>query len=475
MSSITLNYEPGSYRDRDGRVFYDASGTVCRALSTSAWNEWNVVRDTQFFRQALADQQVIFTQEHLAEPLVLQAVAGGWAGVLQHASIPFVSYPYEWSFGMLQDAALLHLDLLSAAIEEDVILKDGTAYNIQWMGARPVFIDIASFERLAAGQAWAGYRQFCQTFLYPLLLQSYKNIPFHPWLRGALDGITPQECRNLMSVRDFFRSGVAAHVYLHSWLQSRPAIDRVDTPRALSSAGFHKDLIRNNVRGLRKVIQRLRWSPTASTWSDYSDSNSYSTDDRQAKDDFVRQTIHSRRWELVWDVGCNTGTYARIAAENAQQVVAMDADHQAVEKLYQQLKSDAVTGGGNILPLVNNLVDPSVGLGWRGIERKALVDRGRPDLVLCLALVHHLVIGHGVPLRELLASFAELGTSLVIEFVTKQDPMVQKLLRGRRDNYDDYEIDVFERLLNEMFDVVRSEPLQSGTRTLYFAEPRSVS
>lgn len=472
MSSNALNYEPGSYRDRDGRVFYDASGAVCRALSASAWEEWSAVRDTQFFQQAVVDQCVIPTRELNGQTLHGAMLEGNWAGVLQHELIPFVSYPYEWSFSMLQDAAVLHLDLLSAAIDEDIILKDGTAYNIQWLNARPVFIDIASFERLGAGKAWAGYRQFCQTFLYPLLLQAYKNIPFHPWLRGALDGITPQECRNVMSLRDFFRRGVLSHVWLHSWLQSRPAIDRTDTSRALSSAGFHKEMICNNVRGLRKIVSRLRWSHPQSVWSNYSDSNSYSAADRTTKDEFVRQAVHSRRWDLVWDVGCNTGTYSRIAAENAGLVVAMDADHLAVEKLYRQLRAEPSSQGHNILPLVNNLVDPSVGLGWRGTERKALADRGRPDLLLALALIHHLVIGHGVPLREVLASFAGLGTALVIEFVTKQDPMVQKLLRGRRDNYADYELDVFERQLHELFQVVRSVPLQSGTRYLYFAEVR---
>ncbi len=475
MSSNTLDYEPGSYRDRDGRVFYDASGGVCRALSASAWDEWNAVRETRFFRQAIADRQVVATHELIDPPGSVETSADDWYGTLQHETIPFISYPYEWSFGMLQDAALLHLDLLASAIDEDVTLKDGTAYNMQWIGARPVFIDIASFERLPGGRAWAGYRQFCQTFLYPLMLQAFKDVPFHPWLRGALDGITPQECRRLMSWRDFFRRGVAAHVFLHSWLQSRRAVDDVDTSQALSSAGFHKDLIRSNVRGLRKVIERLRWTPGASAWSAYTDTHGYSTGDRQKKNDFVRAAVASQPWELVWDVGCNTGTYAHIAAENARQVVAMDADHLAIEKLYQQLKTAPGPHGAKILPLVNNLVDPSVGLGWRGMERKSLIDRGRPDLTLCLALVHHLVIGHGVPLRELLGWFAELGTSLIIEFVTKQDPMVQKLLRGRRDNYADYETDVFERWLSELFHVVRSERLQSGTRILYFVQACTAS
>ena len=470
-----LNYEPGSYRDREGRVFYDDTGDVCRALSARALAEWDAVRQTRFFQQAVETGDVVRT-EQLDETEVAPAQCSDhWAGLLRHEVIPFVTYPFEWSFGMLQDAALLHLDLLAAALEEDFTFKDGTAYNIQWVGVRPVFIDVVSIERLVPGQPWAGYRQFCQTLLYPLLLQAYKNIAFQPWLRGRLDGISPQEFWNMMSVRDFFRRGIASHVFLHAWLQSRRALNEVDSTKALAAAGFGKDVIRANVQGLKRLVRGLRWSPSGSAWSNYDDVNSYSLVDRQQKEKFVRSVVQLRRWGLVWDVGCNTGTYSRIAAENSDQVVALDADHLAVERLYQSLKSKPDCHGAPIPPLVNDLVDPSGGLGWRGIERKALTDRGRPELTLCLALVHHLVIGRGIPLRELLTWFADLRTSLVIEFVNKDDSMVQRFLLGRRDNYSDYEPQVFEHLLSEMFDVVRTQTLDSGTRKLYFAEARSAS
>ncbi len=474
--SVTLNYESGSYRDRDGRVFVDGDGGICRALSARALNEWNAVRQTRFFREALASQRVVPTETMSDSPAVTAAARDGdWAGVLRHELVPFVSYPYEWSFGMLRDAALLHLELLEQALAEDITLKDGTAYNVQWFGARPVFIDVASFERHIPGQAWAGYRQFCQTFLYPLMLQAHKNIPFQPWLRGCLDGITPQECRNLMSFRDFFRRGVAAHVWLHAKLQASPTVEASDSSRALSSSGFSKGLILANVAGLKRLIRGLRWKAARSVWSEYGAANGYAPEDSQKKEAFVRRAVQSRRWGLVWDLGCNTGAYSRIAAENANLVVAMDADYLAVERLYQSLRATPVAGGAPILPLVNNLVDPSVGLGWRGAERKSLVNRGRPDLTLCLALIHHLVIGHGVPLREFLEWLADLRTDLVIEFVSKTDPMVQRLLRGRRDNYVDYEPEIFERQLSELFDVVHTESLASGARRLYFAKARSAS
>jgi ribosomal protein L11 methylase PrmA len=374
---------------------------------------------------------------------------------------------------MLKDAALLHLELLAAALVEDVVIKDGTAYNIQWRGTRPVFIDVASFERLSPGHPWAGYRQFCQTFLFPLMMQAYKNVPFQPWLRGRLNGISPQECRNVMSFRDLFRRGVATHVFLHAWLDARQTFQDFDVLQDLPAAGFGKEQILRNVDRLIGLVRRLEWSPPESAWSGYADANTYAPADQRRKEDFVRNVTGSRRWKLIWDLGCNTGTYSRIAAENADCVVALDADQLAAERFYQALKNQPDGNTSRILPLVSDLVDAPGGQGWRGAERKALVDRGRPELTLCLALIHHLVIAMGVPLPELIDWLAGLTTNLIIEFVSKEDPMVRRLLRGRRDNYSDYEPDVFERVLNDRFDVVRSEPLASGTRTLYYAAAKA--
>ncbi len=215
---------------------------------------------------------------------------------------------------MLKDAALLHLELLAAALVEDVVIKDGTAYNIQWRGTRPVFIDVASFERLSPGHPWAGYRKFCQTFLFPLMMQAYKHVPFQPWLRGRLNGISPQECRNVMSFRDLFRRGVATHVFLHAWLDARQTFQDFDVLQDLPAAGFGKEQILRNVDRLIGLVRRLEWSPPESAWSGYADANTYAPADQRRKEDFVRNVTGSRRWKLIWDLGCNTGTYSRIAA-----------------------------------------------------------------------------------------------------------------------------------------------------------------
>ncbi len=460
-----LHCEAGSYRDRNGRVFY-AAGSVYRVLSARALGDWESLAVTRFFRDACQAGGIVATERVATADQPAALPAGDWAAVLKHGLIPFVSYPYEWSFGMLQDAALLQLELLAAALDEDFGLKDGSAYNIQWHGARPVFIDVPSFERLAAGEPWAGYRQFCQTMLFPLMLHAYKNVAFHPWLRGCLDGIEPEQCRNLMSWRDVLRRGVLTHVVLQSKLQSRYAASDRNVKAELRSAGFHKSLIEANVRGLIKTVRGLTWRQAASVWSEYATSHSYGDADQKTKQEFVSGVVRERRRKLVWDIGCNVGTYSRIAAENSDYVLAMDGDHLAVERLYQSLKAERCE---TILPLVANLVDASPNQGWRGAERKGLAERGRPELTLCLALIHHIVIGANVPLHEFVEWLAGLGGDLVIEFVTKDDAMVQTLLRNKRDDYSDYSREFFEQCLTQFFQIERRETISTGARTLYYA------
>jgi SAM-dependent methyltransferase len=391
-------------------------------------------------------------------------------GLLEHERVPLVSYPYEWTFSMLRDAALLQLRLLRLALDEGMTMKDASPYNVQWRGAQPVFIDVGSFERLRDGEPWAGYRQFCALFLYPLLLQAYKGAPFQPWLRGSLEGIQPGEARALMSARDLLRRGVLTHVVLHSRLERRHAERPAGVRAELREAGFKRELVAANVRRLEKVVRRLNWKPRASGWFVYGPTTSYEEADAARKEAFVREALAERRRHLVWDLGSNDGRFARVAADGGAYVLALDGDAAVVDRLYRALSTD---GDTRVLPLVVDLSDPSPARGWRGAERARLEERGRPDLVLCLALLHHLAIARNVPLDELVAWLRDLGATLVVEFVDPADPQAQRLLAAKRPGtHRDYTRERFERLLGDAFEVERSETLASGTRTLYVARPR---
>ena len=459
------HFEPGSFRDRTSRVFY-RDGAVLRGLNAHAAQEWEVLNTKPFFQQFMTAGKLVQTEQ--VEPRDKQWDEQ-WTIVLKHRAIPFISYPYEWPFSMLQDAALLTLELQAAALRADMTLKDATPFNIQWSGSQPVFIDIPSFERLRPGEPWVGYRQFCQLFLYPLFLQAYKDLPFQPWLRGNLEGIEPAQCAQLMSFSDVLRPGILSHVILQAKAQSSYAQTDRNLKKDLRQAGFHTALIQANVGRLQKQVAKLTWKQTRSTWSGYTDALPYTDSEQAQKVDFVRRVTHSRHWPLVWDLGCNTGAFSRIAAENADYVLAMDVDALVIERLYCDLKQAQAR---KILPLISNVADPAPNLGWRGLERKALVARGTPDLTLCLALLHHVVISAHIPLGEFISWLASLGTALVIEFVTRDDPMVQTLLRHKADHYADYDLEYFERCLADGFEIDQQETLEAGTRRLYYGRSK---
>jgi SAM-dependent methyltransferase len=464
MTTSAAHPEPGSFRDPDSRVYVDG-GRILRLLSGEGLADWRALSSSPLFAELVAEGRLVGTRDVSA--------CSGWAteaaAVLEHDVIPFVSYPYEWAWGMLREAALLHLSLQQRALAAGLTLKDASPYNVQWRGAQPVFVDVGSFEALREGQPWAGYRQFCALFLYPLLLQAWKGVPFQPWLRGSLEGISPANCRSLLGPRDLLRRGALTHVVLHSRLEHRYAERGVEVRRELAAAGFRSELIAATVRGLERVVSGLEWRPSGSAWSAYAPTTSYSEADAARKERFVREALEAERPRLVWDVGCNDGRYARLAAERAEYVVAMDSDAAVVERLFQSLAREGAT---RILPLTLDVLDPPPALGWRGRERRRLHERGRPDLTLCLALVHHLSIGGNVPVRDLVEWLEELGGSLVVEFPTDGDPMVRRLLeRKPPGHHADYRRDWFEACLADCFRIEAVEELASGTRVLYRARP----
>lgn len=454
--------EPGSYRDREARVFF-AGGAVFRALSPQGLSDWKLLQNSALFQRLSTEQKIVKTWLSDAHP-----APAGWAGVVQHERVENLSYPYEWSFSMLRDAALLHLEILESAIDEGMILKDATPFNVQWRGARPLFIDTSSFTSFDEGDLWKGYRQFCELFLNPLLLYAYKGIDFHPWLRGNIDGIPVQDCAALMSTRDLLRPGVAKHVTLHS-----TALKMISTPSTSISSGVASSSVRTsplilkNIRSLRKVLDRLQ-SGRSSTWTGYSDQNTYSRESTEKKERFLCNALSaSNRSKLIIDFGCNTGFFSRVAADFSEYVVAIDTDHASVERLYRDLQ-----GHEKILPLVFDIVNPSPGLGWRRKERVPLEDRMRPDTVLALALIHHLVIGRNVPLPEVIDYLASFRCEVVVEWVSRKDPMVEALLLQKGEPFHDYDFDSFQSTVRQKFEVVSSEEI-STTRSLYHLLPRS--
>ena len=453
-------YDGGSYRDRAGRVFR-RDGEVFRGLRADALETWRAVSAKPFYRELERERKIVATSETNRE------LAPEWDGVLRHERVPVVSYFYEWPFGMLRRAALLQLEILDRALSEDVTLRDATPFNVQWIGTRPVFIDVLSFAPLAEGALWTGYRQFCEQFLYPLLIEAYKGIAFQPWVRGRIDGIDAEAASRLLMPSKMFRPGVLKHVYLHAALQrsmrartSGSVAKEIRTQQHVHS----RELIRANVRNLIKIVEGLRGS-ASSDWTEYEGSHSYSSEDRASKEQFVVDALRVSKPKTTFDIGCNTGAFSEIAAAHCEYVIGADSDAQVIERL-------SARGHEHILPLVWDLADPSPGLGWRGRERPPLHERLRPDLTLALALIHHLVLGRNILLPEVIDELASFGGDAVIEWVDRTDPMAARLLDRKDEAFEDYTLSNFEAQLERAFVIERKQPLASGSRSLYFLRAR---
>jgi SAM-dependent methyltransferase len=456
--------EPASFRDPDSAVFY-ADGLVLRGLSEQGASAWKQLADTAFFPRLVEQGRIVRTAPYQAE--APPAPRGQpWSLVLQHERIPVVSYPFEWPFAMLREAAVCHLEVLLAALDEGITTKDGTAYNVQFVGSRPVYIDLGSFE--AATGPWPGYRQFCQTFLFPLLIQAHLRIPYQGLLRGTLDGLRPSDVQGMFGGLRRFKRGVFRHVYLHSVAERRVTSSSENVKAELGRAGFGAELAKATVAKTLKLVRRLEVKRAATAWSDYRDTCSYTDEDDTAKRAFVEAALAAQPARCVLDLGANDGAYSLLAARHAEQVVAVDGDEAVIDSLYRHLHADSVD---NVLPLVMNLVDPSPGIGWRNRERAPFEERVDPDVVLSLALVHHLAITSNVPLPEIVDWLHGFGARLVVEFVDRPDPMTRRLLANKPAGlFDDYRIEHFEELLAGRFHIAGRQVVPSGTRILYLCE-----
>jgi SAM-dependent methyltransferase len=475
MDGAKLIADPGSFRDRNNRV-YDDGERVYRGVSQAALQNWQEVSRTEFFRDLMSQSKVVETEEAAPDAIGGADGLSTWSGILVHKRIPFLTYPYEWSFAMLKDAALLHLDILESGIEQGWTLKDSSAFNVQWVGPKPVFIDIPSLEPYSEGEPWRGYRQFCMMFLYPLMLKSYRGIDFGPFLRSNLDGIDPSIANKILTGWTRFRKGVTTHVSLHARMQERAAAKEIEEARRLTedakgtvqqsrSIRHSKAMVLGTIQSMRRVISSMQSPDALTTWGEYDTGHSYGDSSFKKKQAFVAKHGGSRHRSLVWDIGCNTGTFSRLCEPFADYIVSMDGDAKAIEQLYL---GERERDSSKLLPMIVDLSNVSPNQGWRGAERKALDARGTPDLVLCLALIHHMVISANIPMAEFIDWIASLGADAIIEFVSADDDMSRMLLRNKVNQYADYTQAQFERLVSQKFSIEDSEELKGGHRRIYY-------
>jgi 2-polyprenyl-3-methyl-5-hydroxy-6-metoxy-1,4-benzoquinol methylase len=379
--------------------------------------------------------------------------------------VPFISYPYEWSFGQLKDAALATLSIQKRAMKLGMSLKDASAFNIQFQKGKPTLIDTLSFETYTEGEPWVAYRQFCQHFLAPLALMAHRDVRLSQLLRVYIDGIPLDLASELLPARTRWNLGLASHIHLHASAQKRYA--DVAVSEARGQRKMSKEALQTLIESLQATVNKLEWKPAGTEWADYYTANNYSDAAFEHKKVLVGDWLSRIEAKTVWDLGANTGVFSRVAAENGTNVISSDLDPAAVEVNYRLVKEKKEE---HILPLVLDLTNPSPAIGWNNNERDSFLQRGPTDAVLALALVHHLAISNNVPLPRVAEFFAACGEWLIAEFVPKSDSQVQRLFRSRADIFGDYTRAGFERAFGEWYIIKETSAVRDSERWLYLMQ-----
>jgi ribosomal protein L11 methylase PrmA len=459
--------DAGSFRDPSGTVIV-ADGRVFRTIEQPAWEHADAASSSGVLERLMASGQIIRTW-----PVELVDAPAGLTDKLpiaprrlvEHERIPFVSYPYEWPFSLLKRAALHHLDLHVALLESGFTLSDASAYNIQFRGPKPVFIDVLSLRRYQDGEYWAGYRQFCEQFLNPLLLGAINGIPHSAWFRGNLEGIPVEDMARVLPLRTRFSWRTYLHVVLHGKMTSKGRSTEVSASASAKRRPMSKAALVWMLKGLRRWIASLKPRGVDGTiWGDYAQNTSYAPGEAEAKRAFVARFVEHHKPTEVMDLGCNTGDYSETAlTAGATRVIGFDFDQGALESAVARADARQL----NFLPLFLDALNPSPNQGWAQRERKGFQERANADGLLALAFLHHVVIGRNVPLPQAVAWLAALAPSGVVEFVPKPDPMVQRMLAQREDIFPAYHIDAFRHELGRWTRIVREDVVSSSGRTLF--------
>ncbi len=463
---MTGSVLPSSFRDPSGFV-YRRDGVLYRQVDQSFREQFDRFLSSGLYG-ALTDAGLLVRHEEV--DLSLAAAPGAYR-VLRPEPVSFISYPYEWCFSELRDAALATLRIQRTALEHGMSLRDASAYNIQFRDGRPLLIDTLSFEPYREGEPWIAYAQFCQHFLAPLALVAYRDVRLAQLLRVHIDGIPLDLAADLLPFRARLRPGLLLHLFLHARSQRKHAGEATSAGTGeRRSRPFTLQAFKGLLQSLEGAVTKLRWTPGKSVWGEYyQEADHYTAAGLEHKQRLVSEFVKAAAPASVWDLGGNTGLFSRLASGAGIPTVSFDLEPAAVERNYRTVVEQRET---NLLPLVMDLANPSPAMGWAGQERMSLLERGPADMTLALALLHHLVIGNNVPLPSAAAFFRRTCDWLAIEFAPKDDPKVQLLLSSREDIFPDYSVEGFERAFETCFEVRRREPIQDSGRLLYLLHGR---
>jgi hypothetical protein len=445
-----------SFRDPSGFVF-ERDGEFYRQINQSYREDFDHILSSGLY-QTLVENELLIPHEESETDLTN---TDGAYKIIKPDQLAFISYPYEWSFSALRQAAIATLRIQYLSLNHGMVLKDASAYNIQFHKGKPTLIDTLSFQRWTDGRPWDGYRQFCQHFFAPLALMAYRDVRLSRLLTSFIDGVPLDLASTLLPRKTYLRLSILTHIHLHSKMQKR-ASEGSSPPESVRRVP--KNSLMGMTQNLLSGINSLRWDPGRTPWGEYYDTFSYSEEAFKHKEAIVQKFVELAQPSVLWDIGANTGKFSRIASNKGIFTVSMDIDPGAVEDNFHQMLSNSEK---SLLPLVMDITNPSPSLGWRSRERTNLIDRGPVDAILALALFHHLAIGNNLPFQEIARFFAELCEWLLIEFIPKDDDQIKRMLSVRKDIFDTYSNPNFEREFSNHFTILKKDTIQGSSRILY--------
>lgn len=456
-----------SFRDLSGFMFRH-NDVLYRQVNISYKENFDVLHSSGLYDKLIQAGRLVEHAEVPLESVELEDQASVYK-VIQPTLIPYVSYPYEWCFSQLKDAALLTLQVQKDALRHGMSLKDASAYNVQFIGSRPTFIDTLSFEAYEEGKPWIAYRQFCQHFLGPLAIMANCDVRLRELLKSNIDGIPLDLASRILPRSSYLRYSLLTHIHLHAFSQRQHSDDGRDPDSLKQPRSISKTMLLALIESLASAVKKCRLPKMDTEWGGYYGDTNYSSDGMTAKEKMVKTFVDRFVGDTVTihDVGANTGRFSHLVSTAERYVLSHDIDELAVERHYLANRAAKVE---RVLPLVQNLSNPTPAIGWALNERESLVERMQHDAVMALALIHHLAISNNIPLPKIARFFHQVADRLIIEFVPKEDSQVRRLLATREDIFPDYNIAGFEASLDGCFKILDKKTIEDTERTLYVLE-----
>ena len=444
--------ELSSFKDRDAQVYFE-DNVLYRRIYNSYKADYDVLITSGLYRK-LTELGL------LVEHIEIENFSDEIYKIIKPEEV-FITYPWEWSFSQLKSAAIATLEIQKTALEYGMSLKDANCYNIQFNGNKPLLIDTTSFEVYKDGEPWVAYKQFCENFLAPLALMAYTDISLNKLLISNINGIPLDLASKLLPLKTKFNFGLLFHIHMHSKMQNKYN----DTNKKQTNLKISKNSQLALLDSLINCINNIKLPGYKTEWEDYYNFTNYSDESFEEKKDIILDYKNIISPKVIWDFGANTGVFSRLFADTADKILALDIDPLAVEKNYKiTLKNNE----SNIIPMVFDLANPSPAVGWNNQERVNLLSRAKNvDLVLALALIHHLRITYNIPFSKMAEYFSQIAPYLIIEFIEKDDSQIQKMLLNREDVFDDYNEENFESAFSKKYTIIKKNKITNTKRVLY--------